>query len=592
MVIHHIEDKRKRMKYKNHISRCILMCLLCMSGLTGYAADNDDIIEFQGDRYVIHVDKMNPDTEMTLLDVLNTCPEYFSTNGKKIDQNYKLRVDNIDLIMDPESFLANVKAREIDRIQICSNTSVAKAVSGTKGIIDIYYREDVKSSGKVALRGNTYGNGMAYADITKRSEKLSVQAYALARTSYGKSYPLEIQRMTDRGLAENMHLSLDWKISDSDRLFVKMFQTFENTKQKLFDPVQIDEDLSYNRYVALVLSYSHTFKNDAILFAEAGSDYTNNNADGSLQRITYPYGFVELNTPLFTPDLWLMVGTEMDYENTWHVNLRRDQLYQIDFYAQLDYTHGPWVLTLGDRFRIMNYWSRLYQSADQSLWKHSRNNHSYLASVGYKTGRHFVQALFTRRFFVPEVIEFLADETASTVDRIFNAGNISTNIVHQGALRYTYQTKNFFVHTSIENNWYTHLAGPNNQQLGIRNSMFWRTGPWELTLGANYYYEHRNADKDIAADNEHYVALKLAPVLNLPHGWRLSSTLLYSSRRSMNDIHPHLFATAKVNKQFGKMLNVFAEFHDISGYATGYWLQQAYCYQNRALSVGATVYLK
>ena len=122
--------------------------------------------------------------------------------------------------------------------------------------------------------------------------------------------------------------------------------------------------------------------------------------------------------------------------------------------------------------------------------------------------------------------------------------------------------------------------------------MFWRTGLWELTLGANYYYEHRNADKDIAADNEHYVALKLAPVLNLPHGWRLSSTLLYSSRRSMNDIHPHLFATAKVNKQFGKMLNVFAEFHDISGYATGYWLQQAYCYQNRALSVGATVYLK
>ena len=46
------------MKYKNFIGRCILMCMLCMSGLTGYAADNDDIIEFQGDRYVIHVDKM------------------------------------------------------------------------------------------------------------------------------------------------------------------------------------------------------------------------------------------------------------------------------------------------------------------------------------------------------------------------------------------------------------------------------------------------------------------------------------------------------------------------------------------------------
>jgi hypothetical protein len=432
-------------------------------------------------------------------------------------------------------------------------------------VIDIYYRDDVKTDGKVALSGSTYGNGMVYADVANRSEKFTVQAYALARTSYGKVYPTDVYRMTDRGLAENVHLSLDWKISRNDRLFIKAYQKFDNGKQKTYAPDLGDALPSYNRYVGLVLSYSHTFSNDAIFFAEAGNIYTRYSHNPIKLSDEYPYAFCEINTPLFTPDLWLMLGTELDYENSWYIGQKRDQHMVADVYAQFDYTHGPWVLTLGDRFRIMNYWSRLYPSADQSLWKHSRNNHSYLASVGYNTGRHFVQALFTRRFFVPEVIEFLADETAPTVDRIFNAGNISTNIVHQGALRYTYQTKNFFVHTSIENNWYTHLAGPNNQQLGIRNSMFWRTGPWELTLGANYYYEHRNADKDIAADNEHYVALKLAPVLNLPHGWRLSSTLLYSSRRSMNDIHPHLFATAKVNNQFGKMLNVFAEFHDISG---------------------------
>ena len=111
---------------------CILLCVLCMNGLTAHAADNDEIIEFQGDRYVIHVDKMNPDSEMTLLDVLNTCPEYLSVNGKMIDLNYTLRADNINIIVDQESFLANVKACEIDRIQICSNSSVAKAVGGTK----------------------------------------------------------------------------------------------------------------------------------------------------------------------------------------------------------------------------------------------------------------------------------------------------------------------------------------------------------------------------------------------------------------------------------------------------------------------------
>ena len=127
------------------------MGMLCMSGLTAGAADADDILEYQGDRYVIHVDKMHPDSEMTLLDVLNTCPEFLSLNGKGIDQDYKLRIDNIDIYVDPESFLANVKACEIDRIQICGNTSVAKAVNGIKGIIDIYYRNDVKTDGKVAL---------------------------------------------------------------------------------------------------------------------------------------------------------------------------------------------------------------------------------------------------------------------------------------------------------------------------------------------------------------------------------------------------------------------------------------------------------
>lgn len=176
-------------KCRNIVKVCAFLFALSMSGVTTYAADDDKIIEFQGDRYVIHVDRMNPDSEMTLMDVLNTCSEFMSINGKKIDQDYKLRTDNIDLVVDAESFLAHVKACEIDHIQICSNTSVAKAVNGTKGVIDIYYRDDVKTDGKVALSGSTYGNGTFYADVANRSEKLTVQAYALARTSYGKAYP-------------------------------------------------------------------------------------------------------------------------------------------------------------------------------------------------------------------------------------------------------------------------------------------------------------------------------------------------------------------------------------------------------------------
>ena len=575
---------------KNYLKNSIFLCMICMGSLTVCAADDNDIIEFQGDRYVIHVDKMNPDSEMTLLDVLHTCPEFLSINGKKLDLNYSLRIDNIGIVADLETFLSNVKACEIDHIHICSNSSVAKAVSGTKGVIDIYYREDIKRDGKVSLAGSTYGNGMLYADVTNRSEKLTVQAFAMAHTFYGKAYPTDEWRMTDRGLAENLHLNLDWKISESDRLIIKAFQKYGDSKTRLFNPGWMVTHANSNRYVDLVLSYSHTFKNDAILFAEMGGDYTSGSNQGERTGDSYPYVFAEFNTPIFTPDLWLMVGTELDYDNLLSFKESREQFMQADFYAQLDYAHGPWLLTFGDRYRMMHYWNRQYDSEDRSIWKHARNNHSYLASAGYKAGRNFFQTLFTRRFYVPEMSDFLVDETEPGTSLKYSATDYRTNLVHQGVLRYSYQQKNFFLHSSVENTWYSHLSSPNHQQLGIRSSIFWKTGPWELTFGANYYHKHKKEGADTPSENDNFVTLKAAPTLNLPHGVRLSSVLLYSSRRSMDNIHAHLFATVKANKQIGKKCNVFAEYHDLGGYMTGTWEQLSCLYQNRAVSVGATFY--
>ena len=581
---------RKYIKNYGICLRTFLLFLPCLGDLTAHATGKEEIIEFQGDRYVIHVDRMAPDSEMTLMDVLNTSPEFLSINGKQIDLDYKLRIDNIDVVLDPESFLANVKACEIDYIQICSNTSVAKTVNGTKGIIDIYYREDAKTNGKVALAGSTYGSGRLYTDVTSRTGDVTVQAYAMGRTSYGKSYPTDRHRMTDRGLAEAMHLSIDWKMSPNDKLLIKAFQKFEDNKQKLFYPTPTEAHPYYNRYIDLVLSYSHTFKNDAILFAEIGSDYTRKRSDDGKTGDCYPYGFVEINTPIFTSDLWLMAGVELDYENTWNIGQNREQYMQSDFYAQLDYTNGPWVLTLGDRFRIMNFWNRQHDAADQSLWSHSRNNHSYLVSAGYKAGCHFMQAQFTRRYFIPGISDFLTDETAPTTDLKYDAGCYSTNLVHQGVLRYSYQQKNFFLHTSLENNWFSDLSTPNYQILGIRNSIYWKTAPCELTLGANYYHQHQKAGADTASDDDDFVTLKAAPAIVLPKGFRLSTVLLYSSRRAMTDQHAHLFASVKINKQLGKKCNVFDEFHDMGGYTTGTWSQLAGLYQNRALTAGATFY--
>lgn len=580
--------RRKHLKF--YLRGILCLCAFCINALCAHAASDDDIIEYQGDRYVIHVDRMHPDSEMTLLDVLNTCPEFLSRNGKTIGLDYQLRIDNNVIVVDYETILANVKACEIDRIQICSNTTVAKAVDGIRGVIDIYYREDIKTDGKVALMADTRGNGKAYADITDRTQKLTVQGYAMLRNSYGKAYPTDVFKLTDHNLLENLHLKLDWHISKSDRLIVKGSHIYSNGKEKLFNPDLTATHPSYSRYYGLIVSYSHTFRNDAILFAEAGTDYNRVAYNHEKQAGRYPYCFAELNTPLFTPDLWLMIGTEMDYQNIKYDNVNREQYLTNDFYAQFDYKHGPWVLTLGDRFRIMNFWNRQYDSADRSLWRHDRTNHSYIASAGFNNGPSFFQALFARRYYVPMISDFLVDETNPTTSLKFNASGYRTNLVHQAVLRYSFQRKNFFFHTSAENTWFSHLPGPNRLLFGFRNSAYWKIARWELTFGANYYHQHTSSGADSPSESDNFVTLKLAPVLDLPHGFRLSSVLLYSSRRPMENLHAHLFGTVKVNKQFGKKFNVYAEFHDLGGYADGTWTQLADLYQNRAVSIGATFY--
>ena len=47
----------------------LLGCFMVCCSLT--ASGQEDIIEHEGNKYIIHVERLNPDKEMTLLDVLH-----------------------------------------------------------------------------------------------------------------------------------------------------------------------------------------------------------------------------------------------------------------------------------------------------------------------------------------------------------------------------------------------------------------------------------------------------------------------------------------------------------------------------------------
>ena len=48
--------------------------MTCCS-LSAIAQEEEEAIEHEGNKYTIHVEQLNPDAEMSLLDLLHICPE-------------------------------------------------------------------------------------------------------------------------------------------------------------------------------------------------------------------------------------------------------------------------------------------------------------------------------------------------------------------------------------------------------------------------------------------------------------------------------------------------------------------------------------
>ena len=101
------------------------------------------------------------------------------------------------------------------------------------------------------------------------------------------------------------------------------------------------------------------------------------------------------------------------------------------------------------------------------------------------------------------------------------------------------------------------------------------------------YHEHVKLEESV---NDTFFTLKFAPTLLLGNGFRLSSVLLFNSKKDILEQHAHLYASIKVNKDLGRRCNVFADFHDIAGQPETTTLLLMQSYKNRALTIGLTYY--
>ncbi len=567
------------------ISMLLCSCILATCTDLHASEHEDSIIEQNGDSYVIHVNAMNPDSEMTLMDILQLCPEMVTLDGKDIAENFIICVDNMDFFLDHETFIEHVKASEINTITIYTNPSVSQGVSGAEGIIDIIFEEKSENGidGKIAAKGNTYGNGNLYADVRLQKNNLVMKGYALANQRFGKATPTSGMSLSSRSLTENTHLSIDWDISPADNLLVKVDQQFRDSKQKS-GTGNLFNDMEKAHLGCLEIWYTRELNdNEATLQAGLGIEYANATTDETTKRELLPAFQVDLETPLFHDDLSLLTGYSLGYNNILS-NTSRQHYLQNDIYAQLNFTPGPWNITLGGLFTRLNYWNRFRDAEKNNDFSKHISNYSLVAIVGHHWGKHYLQGAFQREFYIPTFDDFYEDVTGEEI----NINSYGAFPFWEVEARYTYQLQNFLFFANIYHEWTTDTPTLPEDMTGIRASCTWYKGPFRLTTGAGFYHLHIDGDESHSPKHDNFVRLKMAPVLLLGKGLRLSASLIYNSRQVIYGNHAHLYASVKVNKDLGRHCNIFANFQDIAGSPTVNLQNLDKIYYQRALNIGMT----
>ena len=590
--IRNFAAKYRNIMRTNKLKALLLGGFMVCSSLTATGQEEVQIVEHEGNKYTIHVDRLNPDPEMTLLDVLHLCPEFISDDGHGITGDYLLSVDDIMLSGDYRPLLENIKASDLSDIIVCNYGAVNNAMDGITGSIDLQFKEGSKGlDGKVALQGSTYGSGRLFTNISSTAEKVTVRGFVHTSLDYANYDGLVDRSLTTRATTEDALVFVNWRLSDDDELRFKFMQGFRGRKSKTISLPEANKILwpDYERRGELSAVYERNLNDKgAALYLESDLGYFNNFDNVYKTRLAAATWITEFTIPL-CQDLSMTAGWEADYQNNWFVNIRREQYLNNDLYVQLDYTHGPWILSLGDRFRINNFWNRKSDTEDKSLWSYHRNEHAFHASIGYKHQRHFIQGTFSRTYLNPSIIDFYnyGDDYEKDYQTDF-----TTNLAWRAEARYNYQTTNLVLTSSLQHTRMTDMLTPNEYLTGLRTSITWNNGNFRLTAGANFYHKHISGFEDsLEPVYNNFYQLKLAPTWLLGKGFRLSSVLLYNSRRyDYLEIHPHLFASVKVNKDIGRHCNLFADFHDIAGRQTAYTINMMDTYQDRALTIGLTYY--
>ena len=488
-----------------------------------FAQDSLPIVEKKADRTIIYPQRMELTDEETLMDVLQMMPELMIGGYEDVISSYDLRIDNCPMNGDTRLILSQMKAKDIAKIQVCDNTGVAKGTIGMGRVLDINMKIPEKLKGFVEGQGYLGKNVAGIASVNALYGSKHTDLYA--NTSY---------RHQD-GNEEYLTLHMTNRFDDRNKLLTYFTQQY------------IDIPSGASRKVMGRARYFHTFNDQGTeLLIVGGYQYTSN----PVLSNKLPLYIVELNTPLFSERLSMMLGVEGDFLMTKQKDTDRSwDVFNNDIYLQLTYSLPKWKLTIGNRILFYHY--KLMDSGISQ--KHSNTRDNANACVIYvPNNRNQIQLGYYRKYYNPYYLAlFMSVNSLSDEEWAIAKGLLEEWNINQVKLAYASSKQKLTI--QAETSFYAVEDGENFMELDV--SAYWRTNGWSLKGGSNLYTSKSGT----------YASFRFAPTAYLPYEWQIGMQVVYYTKntpiRELTGVP--VYGCLSVNKQFGKKWNLGVDWHDM-----------------------------
>ncbi len=472
---------------------------------------------------MIYPQRMELTGEESLMDILQMVPELMIAGYEDVIDSYNLRIDNCPMNGDTRLILSQMKAKDIAKIQVCDNTGVAKGTIGMDRVLDINMQMPERLNGFVEGQGD-FGKDVA--------------GIGTVNALYGSQHTDLYANLSYRhqnGNKEYLTLHMTNRFDDKNKLLTYFTQQY------------LDVPFGTSRKLMGRARYFHTFNNlGTELLVVVGYQYA---GDLSLSN-RLPLYIVELNTPLLTERLSMILGVEGDFLMTRQKNTDRSwDVFNNDIYLQFTYALPKWKFTAGNRVMFYNY--KLMDAGISQRYADTRDN-ANACVIFVPDSRNQIQLGYYRKYYNPSYQSLFMDAyTLSDEEWAITKGQLVERNINQMKLSYAYSRQKLTVQT--EASYYAVEDGENFTELGA--SAYWKTKGLSLTGGANLY----------AAKSATYASFRFAPTVYLPHEWQIGMQVVYYTGNSpgRETTGVPVYGCLSVNKQFGRKWNLGVDWHDM-----------------------------